>query len=172
MLKKLFGLDKKNKQEVTNEVSSVQVMSPLTGSFVQISEVPDPTFSEKMMGDGVAIRPDNGQVVSPIDGEIIQLFPTKHAIGIKSKNGAEVLIHIGLETVKMNGEGFVAHVKEGDQVKVGDPLIDFDLELVKQKANSTITPMVITNQDDLKEVKVLSAEHVEAGATPVIDIQA
>ncbi|MFP3490142.1 PTS glucose transporter subunit IIA, partial [Staphylococcus sp. SIMBA_130] len=85
--------------------------------------VPDPVFSEKMMGDGVAIKPTNGEVVSPVIGEIIQVFPTKHAVGIRAENGAEIFIHIGLETVSLDGEGFTSYVGEGDQVKQGDKLI-------------------------------------------------
>ncbi|MEH7253374.1 glucose PTS transporter subunit IIA, partial [Neobacillus niacini] len=92
-------------------------------------------------------------VVSPVEGEIIQVFPTGHAIGLKATNGAEILIHIGLETVSMNGEGFVAHVEKGQRVNVGDVLVTFDLELVKEKAKSTIIPMVITNSGDIEKIE-------------------
>ncbi|TDQ37453.1 PTS sugar transporter subunit IIA [Aureibacillus halotolerans] len=136
MFKKLFG------QKSTSD----KVVSPMSGQVVGLEEVPDPTFSEKMMGDGVAIKPDSGEVVSPVDGEILQLFPTKHAIGIQSVSGIEYLIHIGLETVALEGEGFEAHVKQGDKVSAGDLLITVDLDIVAQKANSTITPIVITNE--------------------------
>ena len=115
MLKKLFG--KKEKDPV---IKTVAVYSPITGTLALLEDVPDPVFSQKMMGDGVAVTPEIGIAVSPVDGEILQLFPTKHAIGIKAENGAEILIHIGLETVGMNGEGFTAFIKAGDKVKKGD----------------------------------------------------
>ncbi|KHF41361.1 PTS sugar transporter subunit IIA [Halalkalibacter okhensis] len=142
MLKSLFG-----KKE-----SKVEVTSPITGKVLELAEVPDPVFSQKMMGDGVAFDPEDGEVVSPVDGEIVQVFPTKHAVGIKTKSGMEILIHIGLETVNLNGEGFESFVKAGDKVKRGDKLIEFDLNVVREKAASTITPMIITNTDDVVEI--------------------
>ncbi|MCA0987635.1 PTS sugar transporter subunit IIA [Guptibacillus algicola] len=145
MLKKLFG----KKETPTEE----KIFAPLNGKVVELETVPDPTFSQKMMGDGVAIEPTDGEVVSPVNGEIIQFFHTKHAVGIKSESGLELLIHVGLETVGMGGEGFEGHVKEGDKVKVGDPLISVDLDLVKEKASSTITPVIITNPDVLENVE-------------------
>jgi PTS system glucose-specific IIA component len=141
MLKNLFG-----KKETV-----VHITAPLNGKVVDITEVPDPVFSQKMMGEGVAIEPTDGHVVSPIDGEVVSLFPTKHAIGLKTKSGLELLIHIGLETVNLNGEGFEGHVQAGDKVKRGDKLISFDLEFIKEKAKSTITPIIITNADEVVE---------------------
>ena len=105
MFKKLFG----KKEE---PIKTVQLLAPITGTALSLDNVPDPVFSEKMMGDGIAIEPSEGIVVSPVDGEIIQVFPTKHAIGIRAKNGTEILIHIGLETVSLKGEGFETHVKQ------------------------------------------------------------
>ncbi|GAE26126.1 PTS system [Halalkalibacter wakoensis JCM 9140] len=142
MLKSLFG-----KKEPAVET----VSAPLTGKILELSEVPDPVFSQKMMGDGMAIDPVEGEVVSPVDGEIVQVFPTKHAVGIKTKSGVEVLIHIGLETVNLNGEGFEAFVKAGDKVKRGDKLIAFDLDIIREKAASTITPIIVTNTDEVVE---------------------
>lgn len=144
MLKKLFGKKEKSLDEV--------IYSPLNGKVVELETVPDPTFSQKMMGDGIAIEPTDGKVVSPVNGKVIQFFHTKHAIGIESESGLEILIHVGLETVGMGGEGFEGHVKEGDKIKVGDPLITVDLDLVKEKASSTITPVIITNPDVLETV--------------------
>jgi sugar PTS system EIIA component len=169
MLKKLFGLDKKEAAPVQPKQEIVH--SPMTGKSVAIEAVPDPTFAEKMMGDGVAIEPTSGTVVAPVSGEIMQVFPTKHAIGIKTVGGAEILLHIGLETVNMKGEGFIAHVKEGDKVKVGDALVDFDLNLVKEKAASIITPIVVTNQDDLDSVVKETATDVVAGETPLLTLK-
>ncbi|WP_202080504.1 PTS sugar transporter subunit IIA [Caldalkalibacillus salinus] len=147
-------------------------VSPLTGTIVSLSEVPDPTFSQKMMGDGVAIMPSEGEVVSPVEGKIVQIFPTKHAIGIESKAGIEILIHIGIETVAMNGEGFKSFVKEGDKVKAGDRLIRFDLELVKEKANDTVTPVLITNGDQVESMETMSVVQTSKGETNILKIKA
>jgi len=151
MLKKWF-----RKKEET-------LLAPLTGKIVEIEQVPDPAFSQKLMVDGVAIDPADGIVVSPVNGEVIQFFHTKHAIGIRSETGLELLIHIGLDTVMMNGEGFVGHVKVGDKVKAGDSLLTFDLALIKEKAASTITPIVITNMDAVQSLEKKSLESVQAG---------
>jgi PTS system glucose-specific IIA component len=164
MFKKLFG-GKSTQKDVT-------IAAPLTGQVVSIENVPDPVFSQKMMGNGFAIEPTDGQVVSPVEGEVIQLFHTKHAIGLKTNAGVEVLIHIGLETVAMNGEGFEAHVGQGDKVKVGTPLVTFDLNLVKEKAKSTITPIVITNTDNMESFEMLADGSVEKGSTPCLKVVA
>ncbi|GLI84179.1 PTS glucose transporter subunit IIA [Rossellomorea marisflavi] len=163
MFKKLFG----KKEESPKTIS---VVAPLSGTIKSLEEVPDPVFSQKMMGDGIAIVPDNGKVVSPVDGEIMQLFPTKHAVGIKAANGAELLIHIGLETVSMKGEGFEAHVSEGSKVQAGDPLITFDVSLVEEKAKSTITPIILTNGDDMGELVKKDGIKVEAGSGEILEI--
>lgn len=139
-----------NKNEV--KITEQSLSSFAKGKLLDLSEVPDPVFSQKMMGDGFAILPSEGKIVSPVTGEIIQVFPTKHAVGIKTESGVEVLIHIGLETVHMQGEGFEAHVQAGDVVSLGDTLVTFDLELVKEKASSVITPCVITNMDQVSEL--------------------
>jgi PTS system glucose-specific IIA component len=164
MLKKLFG---KKTEKQTEET----VYAPLTGRLLNLEDVPDPVFSQKMMGDGMAIEPSEGILVSPVEGEIIQLFHTKHAIGIKSQTGMEILLHIGLETVAMNGEGFEAFVKEGDKVKPGDKLITFDLNLIKEKAASTITPIIITNGDIIENVQKSPLGEVKGGSDKVIEIK-
>lgn len=132
---------------------------PIKGEVIDITEVPDPVFSQKILGDGVAIIPIEERVISPIEGEIIQVTDTKHAIGIKSKNGVEILIHIGLETVAMNGEGFQVHVSEGDRVLEGQLLITFDLDKVKEKAKSILTPVVITNTNETKSIEKSFDQH-------------
>lgn len=165
MLSKLFGSKKPKETKET-------IFSPLTGEVKTIEEVPDPVFSQKMMGDGFAIEPADGTVVSPVEGEIIQFFPTKHAIGIRSQTGLEILIHVGLETVSMNGEGFTGFVSEGDKVKVGDRLLSFDLDLVREKATSTITPIVITNGDVLETVeKLVESGQAEKGRTAIVETE-
>ncbi|WP_409270374.1 PTS glucose transporter subunit IIA [Neobacillus sp. SCS-31] len=163
MFKKLFG-----KKEETKEVVLV---APLSGMATVLDNVDDPVFSQKMMGDGLAVEPTEGVVVSPVDGEIIQVFPTKHAVGIKAANGAEILLHIGLETVSMKGEGFTAHVSEGDKVRAGDKLVTFDMAIVSEKAKSTVTPLVITNSDSM-DIEILASGQVERGTTPFIKLTA
>ncbi|MBO1513810.1 PTS sugar transporter subunit IIA [Metabacillus bambusae] len=163
MLKSLFG----KKEKVTNE----SIFAPLTGKLLDIEEVPDPVFSQKLMGEGMAIEPTEGVIVAPIDGQVIQVFHTKHAIGLRSQTGLELLIHIGLETVSMNGDGFDVHVKEGQKVKVGDPLITADLSLIREKAASTITPIVITNSDILENITKVSSGNVTKGTSNILDVK-
>ncbi|MBE6184827.1 PTS sugar transporter subunit IIA [Heyndrickxia ginsengihumi] len=165
MFKKIFG----KREEV---LKSIQLIAPVSGKMLTIEEVPDPVFSQKMMGDGVAFEPQEGKIVAPADGEIIQVFPTKHAIGIKAVNGAEILIHIGLETVGMKGEGFTVHVSEGKKVKQGDVLVTVDLNLVKEKASSIVTPMIITNLNDMQSIEKSSLSSVIAGEQAVMTIEA
>ena len=141
---------------------------PITGKVIPITEVPDQVFSQKMMGDGFAIIPENGTVVSPVDGEILNVFPTKHAVGIKSKQGYEILIHVGIDTVNLKGEGFTAHVKEGDHVSKGQEILTFDLDYIEKSAPSTITPIIFTN---LTKLNVISHGMVEQGKEGVISIE-
>ncbi|NRD77671.1 PTS transporter subunit EIIC [Bacillus sp. BRMEA1] len=119
--------------------------APIKGEIKPITEVPDPVFAEKMMGDGFAIVPSEGMVASPVNGKIVNLFPTKHAIGILSDGGLEVLIHVGLDTVNLKGQGFETLVSENAIVEVGQPLLKFDINYIKEHAKSTITPVVFTN---------------------------
>ncbi|GAE30949.1 PTS sugar transporter subunit IIA [Halalkalibacter hemicellulosilyticus] len=164
MLKKLFG--KKERTKPTEE----QIYSPLTGTLIPIEEVPDPTFSEKMMGDGFAVAPTEGKVVAPVDGDVIQVFPTKHAIGMKTAGDLEILIHIGLDTVNLGGEGFITHVKEGDHVKRGDVLVEFDIDVIKKKATSSITPVVVTNVEKIAQMSKESHIDVIGGETEVLTV--
>jgi glucose PTS system EIICBA or EIICB component len=136
------------------------ISAPLTGGVVELSKVPDATFAEKIMGDGVAIDPIEGTVLSPANGEVVQVFRTNHAIGLKTDDGLEILIHVGIDTVKMNGEGFKSFVKAGDRVMVGDKLLDFDLALVKAKAKSALTPIVVTNMDVVAKLEVVAPASV------------
>ena len=145
-LSKLFG----NKEE---KVEELVLKAYMKGKVVDITEVPDPVFAQKMMGDGFAIIPEEGTLVSPVAGEIIQVFPTKHAFGIKSGD-IELLIHVGLETVAMKGEGFDVKVSAGDKIEVGQTLLTYDLELVKEKAKDII-PCVVTNMDAIESINVL-----------------
>jgi len=159
MFKNLFKKTKK----VTEEV----VYAPVNGEIVDITDASDPTFAEKLLGDGIAIEPSDGEFVSPVNGEIINIFPTKHAIGILSEAGVEYLIHIGIDTVSLDGEGFTAHIKQGDKVKVGDPLVSVDLGFVASKAK-TITPMVITNE--VHSIDKELNQQVSKGETKILTV--
>lgn len=128
--------------------------SPIDGEIVELSKVPDEVFSSKMLGDGFAVVPKGNKVYSPIDGEITVLFPTKHAVAITTEAGLEVLVHIGVDTVSLNGEGFTAHVAQGDKVKKGDLLLTLDLDFLKEKAKSVISPVIITNMDKVEKINV------------------
>ena len=121
--------------------------APMTGKAVAITEVPDPTFAEGMLGNGIAIEPADGKVVAPCDATVDMMFATGHAISLVAETGAEILIHVGLETVGLEGKPFTVHVKDGDKVKKGQLLIEVDLEAIKAAGLPIITPMVICNTD-------------------------
>ena len=144
-------------KSATSELSHI-VHAPLTGEVTPLSEVPDQVFSEKMMGDGIAIKPSQGEVRAPFNGKVQMIFPTKHAIGLVSDSGLELLIHIGLDTVKLNGEGFTLHVEEGQEVKQGDLLINFDLDYIRNHAKSDITPIIVT-QGNITNLDFKQGEH-------------
>lgn len=127
----------------------VSLLAPVTGVLVPIEQVPDPVFAGRMVGDGISIDPLENTLVAPCDGEVVHLHPSLHALTVRSPEGLEVLTHIGLDTVRMRGEGFTVHVKVGDQVKAGDPLIVFDLDMVATQAKSLLTQMVIANTADM-----------------------
>ncbi|HLS09868.1 PTS glucose transporter subunit IIA, partial [Lentibacillus sp.] len=122
--------------------SKTEIYAPVNGEIVPLEEVPDPVFSQKMMGDGVAVKPSEGKIYAPVDGEVVQIPDTKHAIGLRANDGTEVLVHIGLETVSLNGEGFTPSVSTGDHVTAGQPLMAFDLEYVRENASSDVMPVV------------------------------
>ena len=125
-----------------------QIFAPVAGQAVSITEVPDPTFAEGMLGNGVAILPTDGKICAPCDATVDMMFTTGHAVSLVADCGAEVLIHVGLETVGLEGKPFTIHVANGDKVKKGQLLIEVDLEAVKAAGLPTITPMLICNTDD------------------------
>jgi glucose PTS system EIICBA or EIICB component len=155
----------KKKKQASDEIAA-----PLTGKVIPITEVDDQVFSQKMMGDGFAIEPTDGTVVSPVDGEVVNVFPTKHAIGIKADSGREILIHFGIDTVNLKGEGFTSFISEGDKVKRGQKLLEVDLEFVKKNAPSVTTPVVFTNLAEGESIKILKDE-VSQGDAPVVSIE-
>ncbi|MDV7765916.1 MULTISPECIES: PTS glucose transporter subunit IIA [unclassified Peribacillus] len=160
MFKKLFG----KKENVEH------LLAPINGQVINIENVPDPVFSGKLMGDGIAILPEEGVVVSPIDAEVIQVFPTKHALGLRTKHGIELLIHIGLDTVNLKGEGFEVHVAEGKSVKAGDRLVTFDIEFLKSKVPSIITPIIIMNGELVEKLEKTNISQANSNETTIMSV--
>ena len=153
------------------EKSQSVVYAPLTGKAVPLEQVPDPVFSEKVLGDGVAIIPEDGRIVSPVDGQIESVAETGHAYGFSTEDGLELLVHVGLETVSLKGECFKVHVKEGDQVKKGDLVAEVDLKYLAEKNINPITPVLICSDIDDQELKCAEGG-VEAGKTAVLMLMA
>lgn len=137
------------------------LLSPMKGEVIPIEKIPHKVFNGKILGEGVAILPIDGWVLSPVEGRIIHIMGSKYAIGIKSINGADILIHVGIETEKLQDEGFQIFVQTGDDVKPGDKLIQFDLEYIKNKAKSPITPMIISNSDVYQSVITIKSGQVD-----------
>ena len=143
------------------EYNDDTVYAPLEGKVVALADVPDATFAEGVLGLGAAIEPAAGEVIAPADGEVSSIFDTHHAVGLTLDNGMELLIHVGINTVALNGEGFTAHVSEGDKVKRGQPLISFDKDFITSKGYPIITPVIISNTDDYKEIKTTESTEVK-----------
>ncbi|EQF23222.1 PTS system, glucose subfamily, IIA component domain protein [Clostridioides difficile CD160] len=133
------------------ENKTEKIYSPFKGNLVNLEDVPDLAFAQKMMGDGVAIIPSEGKLYSPVDGEIVSIFDSKHAVMIKSADGTNMLIHVGLETVSLEGKPFDVKVKAGDKVKAKDLIMEVDLDIIKSNDLHVITPVVI--MDDVDAVK-------------------
>ena len=147
-------------------VEKIQILSPVTGTAQDITQVPDATFSDKVLGDGMAVIPSEGKVYAPADGTVVNITDTKHGIMFKTTQGVELLIHIGLDTVNLKGEHFTAHVTSGTDVKAGDLLVEFDLDAIKAKGYNPVTPVVVTNIDDYIRAVGMpkSGEAVEHGS--------
>lgn len=177
-----FGIPKELKSEaqtvnsptttastVTNETPTVthteafEIKAPAEGQLITLDNVPDEVFSTGMMGQGIAIQPSNGKIFSPIDGTVQTIFPTKHAIGLVGEQGAEVLIHMGLDTVNLEGKGYDILVTEGQAVSVGDPLVNVDLQAIQSAGYQTITPIILTNSADFDAVNTQAEQTVEVG---------
>ena len=146
--KKLFGKNTDN------------LYAPMAGKAVAIAEVPDPTFAEGMLGNGVAIIPTDGKVYAPCDATVETMFSTGHAVSLSAANGAELLIHVGLETVGLNGAPFTVHVKDGDKVKKGQLMFEADLDAIKAAGLPIITPFLVCNSDDYTTFEVTTGKDV------------
>ena len=171
----IFGFDETTQDEkLANELvegegeavtidGKITVFSPMNGKILSLESIDDPVFSSGSMGKGVAILPEQGRVTSPVNGKVTLLFPTKHAIGITSEEGAEILIHVGMDTVELNGEGFTPLVKQGDVVTLGEELLLFDEQFLKAQGKSTVTPIVITNSTNYKNLQLVAGDTILAG---------
>ena len=159
---KLFGSKE-------NKAVEVEIYAPLSGEIVNIEDVPDVVFSEKIVGDGIAIRPTGNKIVAPVDGVIGKIFETNHAFSMESKEGVELFVHFGIDTVELKGEGFTRIAQEGQSVKCGDTVIEFDLATLESKAKSVLTPVVISNMDEISSIEKKSGE-VIAGESVVLSL--
>lgn len=153
----------------TEEVNTIDIIAPLSGEIVAIEDVPDVVFAEKIVGDGIAIRPTGNKMVAPCDGEIGKIFETNHAFSLESDTGVELFVHFGIDTVELKGQGFTRIASEGQKVKAGDTIIEFDLAYLTENAKSILTPVVISNMDELKELQKQSGT-VTVGVDAVLKI--
>ncbi|MDF1508882.1 PTS glucose transporter subunit IIA [Robertmurraya sp. DFI.2.37] len=143
------------------------IKAPIEGEVWPLSNVNDPVFSTEMMGKGVAILPKRGRVVSPVNGKVVSVFETKHAVTLASDNGAEILIHVGLDTVSLNGQYFEALICSGEKVKIGDPLLQFDIDKIKRQGFDLISPLIICNTDSFREIVSFTGKEVEEMETVI-----
>ncbi|WP_195429049.1 beta-glucoside-specific PTS transporter subunit IIABC [Clostridium sp. D46t1_190503_E9] len=166
----MFGLKEEEIKEMESETSAVikeddnkieELVSPIKGEQINLSEVEDEVFASGAVGVGMAIVPSKGEVVSPVDGVVSTIFPTKHAIGIVSDNGTEILIHVGLNTVSLDGKYYDLNVNSGDKVKKGQKLLSFDIDGIKKEGYSTVTPVLVTNSSDLADVIIIENKEIE-----------
>ncbi len=147
----------------------ITIYAPTDGKVIDLSEVPDEAFSKRMVGDGCAIDPSGTEICSPVDGKLENVFPTKHAILLESKEGLEIIVHFGVDTVKLNGKGFTQLRDEGN-VKVGDKMVAYNLSEIKDKVPSIKTPILINNMEFVQEIKVLNlGKNVKIG-DPIMEV--
>ena len=153
--------------EINKDVKELKAM--ISGEVIPIDEVPDPVFASKTLGDGIAIRPEENVITSPCDGVISMVADTGHAIGITLGNAAEILIHEGIDTVSLKGEGFHVFVKNGDKVKLGDKLLEFDEDLIKSRGFMTECILIVANSDDYPDMKLISGMNAVQKETTICE---
>ncbi len=167
LLGKLFkGKEEDSRKPVRDDVKWMpgHILSPLNGTAIPMEEIPDPVFAGGTMGGGCGIEPEEGKLYAPVDGVIESIFPTGHALGIRADDGIEILLHIGVDTVQMKGDGFQALVKEGEKVKAGELLIQFDIAKIKSAGYASTTAVLVTNMDEAGTLK-----NVHVGAVKPMD---
>ena len=156
----LFNFFKKSQKTENNHV---KLYNPINGNVVPISEVADPVFSQKMMGDGFGVEPTDGEVYSPVDGKIASVFPTKHALGLKLDNGVDLLIHIGIDTVELEGKPFTVLVEEGDQVTPETLLVKVDLDALKEAGKKDTVIIAFTNMEVVEDYSLSNTGNINRG---------
>ncbi|WP_079526862.1 PTS sugar transporter subunit IIA [Halobacillus hunanensis] len=149
----------------------VRVSSPFSGKLMQLADIPKQKFSNKMMGEGIAIEPTDGEMVAPVSGEVTQIFPTKHAVNLLTDTGVELLIQVGIDTEDLEGEGFETKIKEKGHVSTGESLITFDLAKVSRELTSLASPIVIMNRNKVAQFFYTSKSHVIKGETIIIELE-
>ena len=159
----LFDIFKKKEKTV------VTIYSPINGKVIELKEVPDEAFAQKMVGDGCAIEPDKGIICSPIDGQLMNIFPTNHAIIFETIDGLEMIVHFGIDTVKLDGKGF-QKLREPGPIKIGDEIIKYDLDDIKDGVPSTRSPIIINNMEKVEKIEVLSLGKVIKIGEPIMKI--
>lgn len=157
-------LPKETSESISSDIlTTIEIASPLDGKVIALKDVDDEVFASGVTGKGIAMIPENNEVKSPVDGTVTVLFPSKHAVGITTPSGVEVLVHIGLNTVMLNGEGFTAFVKQGDKVSKGQKLLEFDKEFIKSKGCSLQSPVIVTNADQFKDIIIDEKAELKTG---------
>ena len=159
----LFDIFKKKEKTV------VTIYSPMNGKVIELKEVPDEAFAQKMVGDGCAIEPDKGIICSPIDGQLMNIFPTNHAIIFETIDGLEMIIHFGIDTVKLDGKGF-QKLREPGPIKIGDEIVKYNLDDIKDGVPSTRSPIIINNMEKVEKIEVLSLGKVIKIGEPIMKI--
>lgn len=152
-----------------NFSKKIEIIAPLSGEIINIEDVPDLVFSKKIVGDGIAIRPSGNKILAPVNGKIGKIFESMHAFSIISEENVELFVHFGIDTVKLKGKGFEKIAKDDQNVKIGDEIIKFDLDFLKEKSQSVLTPVVISNIENFKKIKK-SLGKVIAGKTVIISL--
>ena len=156
-------VEENNNEVKSNSLKKVVISSPIKGETIKLEDIEDAAFATGVLGQGLAIKPTEGKVVAPVRGEITTLFPSLHAIGITSDEGVEILIHVGLDTVQLEGKGFKAHVKQGDKIVKGQELVTFDIDFIQESGYSIVTPVVVTNYNDYFQIAATESKSLELG---------
>ena len=158
-------------EDIKVESVPANIYAPVSGEAMNMEDVPDPVFASGAMGKGIVIKPEQGIIYSPVDGEVTVTTGTLHALGIMGDNGVEILIHVGIDTVEMKGDGFTGFVGRGDTVKAGQALMTFDMDKIAKAGKEDHVIMVVTNTDDLPNVSPVSPQHINAGEVAVVVTQ-
>ena len=159
----LFDIFKKKEKII------VTIYSPINGKVIELKEVPDEAFAQKMVGDGCAIEPDKGVICSPIDGQLMNVFPTNHAIIFETIDGLEMIVHFGIDTVKLDGKGF-QKLREPGPIKVGDEIVKYNLDEIKDNVPSTRSPIIINNMEKVEKIEVLSLGKIVKIGEPIMKV--